>query len=93
MYVNVSSSSSLDDTLSLNFFLEIYLLWNDGTPTYTEINFEEKYDETFFDWANCIVGSRKRKEKNLILVSKAKNNNTTYISLSLAGEYIIPQVL
>ena len=64
------------------------MLWNDGTPTYTEINFEEKYDETFFDWANCIVGSRKRKEKNLILVSKAKNNNTTsYISLSLAGEY------
>ena len=62
VYVNVSSSSSLDDTLSLNFFLEIYLLWNDGTPTYTEINFEEKYDETFFDWANCIVGSRKRKE-------------------------------
>ena len=50
------------------------MLWNDGTPTYTEINFEEKYDETFFDWANCIVGSRKRKEKNFILVSKAKNN-------------------
>ena len=57
------------DTLSLYFFLEIYLLRNDGLTNYilnsyilhTEINFEEKYDETFFDWANCIVGSRKRK--------------------------------